>query len=296
MGGKNLMLKKYKKDIAGWMIMLPALLLFTFFIWEPLLASVVMSFFSAKGIRLEKFVGFQNYIEVLQHPDFKAAFSNTFVYTFWSLVIGFLVPIFLAIIINEIIHLKGFFRISVYLPNVIPGLAVAIMWTFIYRAGKTGLLNIILGNLGVPPQAWLTKAHLVIPLIVIFMTWRSAGATTLIYLAGLQGIDPELYEAAAIDGAGLWARLRYITVPQIYNLARTLLILQIISVFQVLYEPLILTNGGPNNASTSLMLLVYKYAFEKFDYSKAAAVSVIIAIILILLTALYNKLVKENEM
>jgi len=191
--------------------------------------------------------------------------------------------------------LKVFFRVSVYLPNVIPGLAVAIMWLYIYRAGKTGLLNILLGKLGFPPQAWLTKSHLVIPLIVLFMTWRSAGATTLIYLARLQGIDPELYEAATIDGAGIWARLKYITLPQIYNLARTLLILQIIFVFQVLYEPLVLTNGGPNNASTTLMLLVYKYAFEKFDYPKAASISVIIALILLLLTTVYNRLVKVNE-
>ena len=289
-------LKKYKRDIVGWGIMLPAVLLFTFFLWEPLLASIVMSFFKAQGIRLEKFVGFQNYVEVFQHPDFKSAFFNTFAYTFLSLVIGFIVPIILAIVINEIIHFKGFFRVSIYLPNVIPGLAVAIMWLYIYRAGKTGLLNIILGNFGIPPQAWLTKAHLVIPLIVLFMTWRSAGATTLIYLAALQGIDPELYESATIDGAGLWARLRYITLPQIYNLARMLLILQIIFVFQVLYEPLILTNGGPNNASISLMLLVYKYAFEKFDYPKASAISVIIAFILIILTTVYNKIIKENEM
>lgn len=289
------MFKRHKKDIAGWMVMIPSIILFVFFLWEPLLASVVMSFYSAKGIRLERFVGFQNYMEVVQHPDFKAAFFNTFSYTFWSLVIGFLVPIILAIIINEIVHFKGFFRVSIYLPNVIPGLAVAIMWLYIYRAGKTGLLNIILGRLGFPPQAWLTKSHLVIPLIVLFMTWRSAGATTLIYLARLQGIDPELYEAATIDGAGIWARLKYITLPQIYNLARTLLILQIIFVFQVLYEPLVLTNGGPNNASTTLMLLVYKYAFEKFDYPKAASISVIIALILLTLTTVYNRLVKVNE-
>lgn len=290
------MFEKYRKNLSGWLIMLPGIALFSFYIWEPLLASIFMSFYSAKGIRLEKFIGLQNYVSVLNHPDFKSAFSNTFSYTFWSIIIGFLVPIILAIILNEIIHFKGFFRISIYLPNVIPGLAVTIMWLFIYRAGRTGLLNMILGNFGFPPQAWLTKSHLVIPLIVLFMTWRSAGATTLIYLAGLQGIDPELYEAATIDGANIWARLRYITIPQIYNLARTLLILQIIFVFQVLYEPLVLTNGGPNNASISLMLLVYKYAFEKFDYPKAASVSVIIALVLIILTALYNKLVKESEM
>jgi len=185
--------------------------------------------------------------------------------------------------------------VGVYLPNVVPGIAVAMIWLFIFKPSDTGMLNMLLAKVGVQPKVWLTNPRWTIPLIVITMTWRGAGATALIYLAGLQGIDPELYEVAALDGAGIWRRLWSVTVPNIYNLARTMLVLQIISVFQVLYEPLIMTNGGPNDASISLMLLVYKYAFEKFDYSKAAAVSVFIAALLIIFTALYNKIVKEEE-
>jgi multiple sugar transport system permease protein len=128
------------------------------------------------------------------------------------------------------------------------------------------------------------------------LTWKGAGATTLLYIAGLQGIDPELYEAAIIDGAGILKRIRYITIPNIYNLARTLLILQIISVFQILYEPLVMTNGGPNNASISIMQLVFKFAFERFDYPKAASVSVIICLILAVLTVLYFKINKRKDM
>lgn len=216
-------------------------------------------------------------------------------YTFWSLLIGFLVPIIIAVILNEVVHLRGLFRVGVYLPNVVPGIAVAMIWLFIFKPSDTGMLNMLLAKVGVQPKVWLTNPRWTIPLIVITMTWRGAGATALIYLAGLQGIDPELYEVAALDGAGIWRRLWSVTVPNIYNLARTMLVLQIISVFQVLYEPLIMTNGGPNDASISLMLLVYKYAFEKFDYSKAAAVSVFIAALLIIFTALYNKIVKEEE-
>lgn len=220
---------------------------------------------------------------------------NTVLYTFWSLLIGFLVPIIIAVILNEVVHLRGLFRVGVYLPNVVPGIAVAMIWLFIFKPSDTGMLNMLLAKVGVQPKVWLTNPRWTIPLIVITMTWRGAGATALIYLAGLQGIDPELYEVAALDGAGIWRRLWSVTVPNIYNLARTMLVLQIISVFQVLYEPLIMTNGGPNDASISLMLLVYKYAFEKFDYSKAAAVSVFIAALLIIFTALYNKIVKEEE-
>ncbi|AFK85783.1 MULTISPECIES: carbohydrate ABC transporter permease [Thermoanaerobacterium] len=287
---------KLKRNISGWLIMIPSLFLFGFFVWGPLLESIYLSFYSSNGMRIEKFVGLSNYMSVLEYPDFKAALINTFTYTLWSLVIGFLVPIIMAIILNEVIHLKGFFRVATYLPNVIPGLAIAMMWTFIFRPSNSGLLNIILKIFGIGPQMWLSNPKWTIPLIVFTMTWRGAGATALIYLAGLQGIDSELYEAAAIDGANIWKRLINITIPNIYNLARTLLVLQILSVFQVLYEPLVMTNGGPNNASLSLMQLVYRYAFEKFDYPKAASVSVVIGVLLIIITALYNLIIKEKDM
>jgi multiple sugar transport system permease protein len=286
----------FKKNISGWLLMLPPLFLFAFFVWEPLLESVRLSLYRANGMRLIEFIGFRNYIDTFQHPDFLPALRNTFIYIIWSLIIGFLVPIILAIIINEVRgKKKSFIRTSVYIPNVIPGMAMVLLWGFIFRPGETGILNILLNFLNIQPQPWLTNPRWTIPLIVITLTWKAAGATTLLYIAGLQGIDSELYEAAIIDGANIYTRLRFITLPCIYNLARTLLILQIIAVFQILYEPLVLTNGGPNNASISIMHLVYKFAFERFDYPKAAAVSVIIGLILVVLTAAYFKISKRHD-
>ncbi|NLJ10058.1 MAG: sugar ABC transporter permease [Treponema sp.] len=283
------------QNLSGWLMMLPGLLLFVFFVWEPLLESIRLSLFHAQGMRLIKFVGLDNYITVLNHPDFFAAIRNTFLYTLWSLLIGFFVPMVLAVLINEIRRGQSFFKIGIYLPSIVPGMAMVFMWGFILRPGSTGILNILLNYVGVEPQPWLTNPNWTIPLIIIILTWKGAGATTLLYIAGLQGIDPELYEAAIIDGAGILKRIRHITIPQIYNLARTLLVLQIIAVFQILYEPLVLTNGGPNNASISIMQLVFKYAFEKYDYPKAAAVSVIVSTILVILTSLYSKLNKAKE-
>ncbi|MDR2596077.1 MAG: sugar ABC transporter permease [Treponema sp.] len=286
----------FKKNISGWLLMVPPLVLFAFFVWEPLLESVRLSMYRANGTRLIQFIGFKNYKDVFMHPDFWPALRNTFIYTIWSLIIGFLVPIVLAVIVNEIRGWKkSFIRTSVYIPNVIPGMAMVLLWGFIFRPGNTGILNILLNMGGIGPQPWLTNPKWTIPLIVITLTWKGAGATMLLYIAGLQGIDPELYEAAIIDGANVSKRLRYITLPCIYNLARTLLILQIIAVFQILYEPLVLTNGGPNNASISIMHLVFKFAFERFDYPKAAAVSVIISLILVILTALYFKISKRQD-
>jgi multiple sugar transport system permease protein len=275
--------------------MLPSVLLFVFFVWEPLIESIRLSLYRANGMRLIEFAGLKNYAAVFEHPDFWPALRNTVSYTLWSLVIGFLAPIFLAILINEVRKGKSLFKVGIYIPNIVPGMAMVLMWGFIFRPGGTGILNILLAKAGIGAQPWLTNPKWTIPLIVAALTWKGAGATTLLYIAGLQGIDPSLYEAAIIDGAGIWIRVRYITLPCIYNLARTLLILQIISVFQILYEPLVLTNGGPNNASISIMQLVFKFAFERFDYPKAAAVSVIICVILASLTAVYFKISKRQD-
>ncbi len=285
----------YRKDILSWLIMLPTIILFAFFVWEPLLESIRLSLYTAKGIRLQEFVGLDNYFLVFKHPDFMDAFTNTFRYILWSLVIGFLVPIIIAILISETVHLKGLFKIGVYFPNIMPGMAMVMMLGYFFRPGNTGVLNILLSKIGIEPMVWLSNPKLTIPLIVVTMTWRGAGATAFLYLAGINSINSELYEAATLDGAGIRQRIRYITVPNIFSLGKTLLILQIIAVFQILYEPLVMTNGGPNNASISIMQLVYNYAFRDFNYPAAAALSVLICIILIFLSGLYFKMTKSKD-
>lgn len=284
-----------RQNIAGWLVMLPTILLFAFFVWEPLLESVRLSLYTAKGVRLQEFVGLENYAKVLKHPDFLAAFKNTFVYIFWSLGIGFLVPIITAVLISETIKLKSLFRVGIYFPNMVPGMATVMMWGYFFTPGPTGVLNIMLSAFGIENQVWLNNPKLTIPLIVITMTWKSAGATALIYMAGISRISGDLYEAATIDGAGIWQRIRHIILPSIFSLGKTLLILQVISVFQILYEPLVMKNGGPNNASISLMMLVWNYAFRDYNYPLGAALSVMICIILVILSGVYTKLTKERE-
>lgn len=284
-----------RSDFIGWLVMLPTLILFTFFVWEPLIESIRLSLYTAKGIRLEEFVGLSNYFRVIHHPDFLAAFKNTFAYIFWSLALGFIIPIILAILISETAHLKGLFRVGVYFPNMVPGMATVMMWGFFFTPGATGVLNILLSKIGIDNQMWLTNPGWTIPLIILTMTWKSAGSTALIYMASISGIPADLYEAATIDGAGIWQRIRSITLPSIFGLGKTLLILQVIAVFQILYEPLVMTNGGPNNASISLMQLVYNYAFRDFNYPMGAALSVMICVILVILSGLYNKLTASKN-
>ncbi|TAH73732.1 MAG: sugar ABC transporter permease [Anaerolineaceae bacterium] len=277
------------------MIMLPAIILFAFFVWEPILESVRLSLHTAKGFRIEEFVGFDNYKRLFQYPTFLQALKNTFVYIIWSLIIGFFTPMILAILITETVNLKSLFKVGIYFPNIVPGLATVLMWKYIFGEGKTGVINILLSYIGVEPQVWMNNTLLTIPIIVIILTWKGAGATTLIYMANISNIDPALYEAATIDGAGIIKRIKHIILPSIFSLGKMMLILQIISVFQILYEPLVLKQGGPNNASISIMMLVWNYANREFNYPMAAATSVVICIILIVFSGLYFKFTKTKK-
>ena len=280
---------KRAEALKAWLIMLPGIVLMTFFVWEPLLESIRMSMYKTENIELVEFVGLKNFISVMGKSNFLQALTNTFAYTFWSLLIGFALPIILAMLIGETVRGKGFFRTAAYLPNMLPGLAVIILWSAFFSGGKSGVLNILLSKLGVAPQTYLTRANLVIPIIITVATWKGAGATALIYMAGMASVNPELYEAAAIDGASVWQRVVHILLPSIKKLAGTLLILQIISVFQIMYEPMVLTKGGPDNASLSLMQLMWQYAFGgNMDYGKASAVAVIVTVILLGMTMIYS--------
>ena len=283
-----------KKDLPAWGLMLPSILIFSFFIWYPLVYGVVLSFAKVKGFQIVGFAGLRNYIRLFQQPVFWTALVNSFEYTFWSLIIGFMVPIVVAIIISELIHFTSLFRVAMYFPNIVPIISTTLMWRFMMDPGEGGLFNALIMKIGYEPFGWLQEAQFTIPLIVLTMTWKAAGATTIIYIARLKGINQNLYEAAALDGAGIWQRIRYVTLPQVFNLARLLFILQVLSVFQVLVEPMMMTSGGPNNASISMLYLNWRTAFVNFRIPEASAIGVIVSLILIALTIVHMRISSEN--
>lgn len=285
-----------KKNIGGWLIMLPSVLLFAFFVWIPLVQNVLLSFYETVGFEKKAFVWFDNYIRVFQDPIFMKALTNTFMYAFWSILIGFLVPMILGLLLSEIVHGRGFFRIGLYFPSIVSGIAVVIMWSYLFDPNPGAVLNSLFALFGKGPYTFLSNPTATIPLIVLTMTWRGCGSTALIYLSALQSTDNALYEAARMDGAKVWHRIRYVTLPHLAPTIRMLFILQIISVFQVFYEPLVMTKGGgPNGASVSLLLLSYQYAFSSFDASASAAVGVILSVIIIALTLVYFRLSRKKE-
>lgn len=286
---------KLRRDLFAWLLMIPSLILFAFFVWGPLMETVRMSFYETKGWKLGDFVGFENYKKLLVQPAYKIAWKNTVKYTICSLFVGLAVPVIIAALITEVTHFRGFFRIAAYYPNVIPSIAAVMIFTFFFGTGNSGVLNILLSKIGVGPVNFLTDEKWVIFWIVVAMTWKAAGSTALVYMSSISNISPDLYEAATIDGASPIRRFFSITMPTILKTGKTMLILQILAVFQILYEPMMMTNGGPNNASISIMQLVYQLAFNQMKFSQAAALSVEVCIILIILTVIYYAVANKAD-
>ena len=284
-----------RKDAIAWIMIAPCLLCYMVFVWGPLIEGVVMSFFETKGFDMVKFTGFQNYIEVMTDSLFLKAVGNTVKYTFWSVIIGFPLPIIAAIAVNEVFRGKGFFRFALYFPTIIPGIAAMIMWGILYEPGAGGMLNLLLSKVGLPAQQWLQNPNMTIPLIVVTMSWSGFGGTMILYMADLQSVNNDLYEAASLDGAGIIRKCWHVTLPHMSGLMKMLFIMQIISVFQIFQQPLTMTGGGPNNASVSLGLVTYNYAFSYMQVGRSVALSVLTGLMLAVFSIIYFKLQRNKD-
>lgn len=285
--------KLTKNDFVGYLFILPAIFCLYYFTVKPMVSGTIMSFYDMKGYSVQEFCGFDNYIRVISDAQFVKTLWNTVQYVLWSLVVGFVLPIILAILLNEAIHLKRTFRFLIYIPSATPAVAVSLLWYFLYYPNAGGMLNSILGQFGIAPYGWLQDSKWTILYIIISMTWQGAGATMMYYFASLQSLNREMYEAAIIDGAGVWRRMRAVTLPTLYPVILLFLAKQIIGVFSVLQEPMQMTGGGPNGASMTLSLQIYQYGFVDYKPQYALALSVIQFLILLVMTCFYFKLDKK---
>lgn len=288
-----------KNQLMAWLLISPLIVVLYILVWRPTVIGAIWSFFKMNAYTPGEFVGLDNYKMVIMNSQFLPTLRNTVMYVFWSLVIGFIPPIVIAIMLNEMVHMKNQMRVIIYLPAVIPGIAAMLIWTKIFDPSSAGLLNMILQRFGIAPFGWLDNPNFSIIGIVIYMTWSGFAGTMLLYYAAIQGVSTELYEAAVIDGAGPLRRCWHVTFPQIASVLLINLVRQIISVFQVMEQPLAMTDGGPNNASTSLAYQLYLYGFRSSGQrtGQAMALGVIIFLMLMILTAFYfwvNKKVEDN--
>jgi multiple sugar transport system permease protein len=277
------------RNLGGYLFLLPALVIFALFVWYPLVLGFVMSFQNVDMINPAIWVGWKNYHNVFADPLFAIAWRNTLAFTGYALLFGYVVPIVLALLINEMRHGKALFRLAFYLPVMLPPIVTAFLWLWLYNA-DSGLINALLGLFHLPGGLWLETQGTALPALVVVATWGAAGSTMLIYLAALQGVPASLYEAAEIDGTNLWQRIWHITLPTIRPIMLLMLVLQIIATMQVFTEPFTITGGGPNNATITVLVLIYRYTFQNAEFGEASALGVILFLVLAVFALIYMRM------
>jgi len=280
---------RWSRQLTAYLFLLPALVLFTVFAWYPILKAVEMSFQDVMLNGDSTWVGLANYQLMLKDPAFSIAWGNSLQFAGWSLLLGFFLPVGVAIGIREMRHAQGFFRIVYFLPTVVPAAIAILIWRFMYDP-DAGVLNEVLMFFGGQRLYWLQDTGLVKPSIVAMMTWGAFGTTALVYLSSLQEIPTELYEAAELDGATPLRRIRHVTLPHLYPVMSVLIILQVLAVVQVFTEPFLMTNGGPGRETLTPTLHIYNRAFIRIDLGYAAAWSVVMIVVLLIFSAIYQTL------
>ena len=287
-----------QQAVAAWVLALPFVVLFLAFTAGPVLASLGMSFtdFRISDMRSPfsvNFVGLENYSSLLADELFRKVAVNTALYVVLGVPLTMALALAVAVGLNRVVRLRGFFRVGYYMPVVTSIVAVSVVWKFIYRENG-GLLNTALGWVGIDGLAWLDSTTLALPSVVVMSSWRGLGFLMVIFLAGLQTVPKEQHEAAEVDGASAWQRFRHITLP---TLRPTLLfgaIITSIGYLQFFEEAFVMTSGGPLDSTRSLTFFTYdQFTFGNHGY--AAAASYLLFLAVVVLTLVQFKLLGEKD-
>ncbi len=288
-----------KKEKAGYYIfILPALIVFTVFIFGPMIYSFILSFYKYNLMTIKKpeFVGFSNFITLFKNPVFSQALKNTALYTLGTVPVIMALGLGIALLLNnKDLRAKNLFKASYYMPYVCPMVAVAIVFSLIFNTSTNGIANQIFIKLGMEPVGWLSSSKLALPVIMILGIWKGLGYVMIVYLGGLLSIPNEIYEAASLDPITPWQRLTKITIPLLRPTTLFLLVTETISSFQVFTPVQVLTDGGPGYATTTLVTLLYHNGFKDYKMGVSSAIAVMLFIILLVLSILQNRLEKEER-
>jgi multiple sugar transport system permease protein len=292
---KGSLKRKFRDNTVGYLFLLGAVICFAFFSWYPMVREFVMSFQSTRR-GVTTWVGWQNYVRVWHDPTFTKAWENTTEFTLLALVFGFAMPFFIAVLLNEFRHVQGYLRALVYLPVMLPPASALFLFAFAYQPDESGIFNYILHLLHLPMSQWTQSTAMTVPSLVIASTWMNCGSAILIYMASLQNIPGELYEAAELDGASLWGRIWHVTIPQTRLILSLMFMLQVVATMQLFIEPLILAGGdGVEQSATSVVYLIYNDAFINNNFNDAAALGVMLLIVLAVFSGLYTWLSPKQD-
>lgn len=268
---------------------LPASLHAGIWIGLPMLASIVLSFTQYDVISAPRFIGLSNFEDLFTNPVFMTSLKNTAIYAFFTVPVSMAIALVLAVMLNQGIRGQMLYRTAIFIPQVTATVAIALVWLWIYNP-RGGLANQLLGFFGIGPVSWLTDTSWSLPSIIAVGVWQGIGLKMLIYLAALQGLPKDVFEAASIDGASAVQKFVQITVPMLKPATFFVLVTSIIGAFQAFDQVYILTQGGPANSTTLITYEIYKSAFQQFRMGLACAQSLVLFIFLIVLTLINRRL------
>jgi multiple sugar transport system permease protein len=266
----------------------------------PVIAALLLSFtdydlYALADIHNLRFIALNNYIELLHRPLFWSALGHTLYFVAVGVPLSMLVSLGAALLLNSpLARCKPFFRTALFAPVVTTVVAVAVVWRYLFNT-KYGLINVALGWVGIHPIDWLGDPHWAMPAIILFAVWKNFGYNMIIFLAGLQAIPVELYEAARIDGASFWQQFRHITLPMLGPTLLTVGILTVAGYFQLFAEPYVMTEGGPLESTTSVLYMMYDEGFKWWNMGSASAIAFLLFIIVFAVTVLMLRVGRRGD-
>lgn len=287
------MQKQAKKSLFSYLLVSPYLVHLLLFISFPVIFSVVLTFHKWNIISEMQFVGIDNYIRIFHDRLFWKALVNTLTFLVIHIPLQIVIALMLAYILDQKIFLKGFFRATFFMPVVISGVVVTMVWQQLYGL-DSGLINKLLVAIGLGKVPWLTDKNVAMISIAIMATWKNVGLYVILFLVGLQSVPRRYYEAADVEGANQWQKFRFITLPAINPTIFMVTILSTIGGFNLFIEPYIMTGGGPLNSTLSAMLYIYKQAFEYYHMGYSATLGFLFAFIIMLVVVVQKYTIEKD--
>ncbi len=287
--------KEYRSsDKAGYVMVLPYVLHFLIFVAYPLVFAFILVFCKWDIVTPMEFIGLRNIQRLINDTTFWTAVTNTLKFLVLHIPLQIVLALLIAVVLNGPIKLRGFFRGAFFLPFVISGAVVTILWQQLYST-DAGVFNLVLTKLGLDPVPWLTDPAIAIYSIAVMATWKNIGFYIVLFLAGLQNVPRELYEAASIDGATRPQQFWKITLPLLRPITLLVVMLSTIGGFGLFIEPFVMTGGGPAESTLSVVLYLYKNAFQFLRMGYAATIGFALALMIFLVTLIQRKLLDVEQ-
>ncbi len=284
--------RRFRGASAGYLLIAPTLAATVVFLVIPMIVSAYWSLTSYNGIKPPAFVGLQNYADVLGNSRFQKSFENTIAFVILGMGIGPALGLGSALLLDRSLHLRGLFRAAFFLPTMTSLVVVATIWKFLYS--DAGIINAVIGFFGLPGVSWLSNPTTALPAVVVTSIWQGFGFETVVFLAALQSIPRTYYEAASIDGAGRWAKFRWVTLPALRPTILFVYVIGIIGSFQTYDQIFVMTNGGPVQATRTIVFdLVDR--FNRLDLGGASAVAYILVVFLAILSFIQLRIGEERD-